>query len=157
MNTTTLGIVAVAAAGAGAVAALAISDLLTPKYGIILRATDQDISPEKWDAIQAVLARDPPVTADAEARLKLYRIREFKDGLPQGNKDDGEMIETQLLEDRRVPEHFTGHAFQIGVGTIQRSKKVPSKAPDMPQAHFRQNLLESKEMVQEVNAILEKD
>ena len=155
MNNTTLGVVAVAAAGAGAVATLALSDLLTPKYGIILRATDQDISPEKWPAIEAVLARNPPVTPDANARVSLYRIREFKDGVAQGNKDDGEMVETQLLEDRRVPEHFTGHAFQIGVGAIERSKKVPSQTPEMPQAHFRPNLLESKEMVKEVTAILE--
>ena len=155
MSNTSVGIVAVAAVAVGAVGTLAISDLLAPRYGIVLRATNQDISPEKWDAIEAVLTKTPPVTPDAEPRANLYRIRTFKDGVPQGDKDDGDMAETELLEDRRVPENFTGHAFQIGIGAIQRSKKVPSSAPDMPQAHFRQNLLESKEMVKEVNAVLE--
>jgi hypothetical protein len=154
MNNIALGIVALAAAGAGAVGALALSDVLTPKYGIIVRATDADISPEKWSAIEAVLAK-PSITADADPRIQLYRIRTFKDGIAQGNNDDGEMVETLLLQDRRVPPNFTGHAFQIGVGAIQRKKNVPKNGPDMPQAHFHQNLSESKEMVKEVDAVLD--
>ena len=47
MNNIALGIVALAAAGAGAVGALALSDVLTPKYGIIVRATDADIRPRE--------------------------------------------------------------------------------------------------------------
>lgn len=153
MNNTTLGVVAVVAAGLGAVGALALSDLLAPKYGIILRATDQDINPDKWSEIEKkVLAKDPPKTLNADKRINLYRIRAFKRGVPQGDRDDGEMVETLLLEDRRVPKGFTGHAFQIGVGAIERSKNIPNT--DSPQTHFRQNLLESKEMVKEVDDVL---
>jgi hypothetical protein len=154
MNNTALGIVAVAAAGVGAVGALALSDALTPRYGIIVHATDADISPEKWSAIEAVLAKTS-VTPDADPRTQLYRIRAFKDGIAQGDKDDGQMVETLLIEDRRVPPNFTGHAFQIGVGALQRSEKIPKSGPDMPQAHFHQNLRESKQMVKEVNAVLD--
>ena len=159
MTKVAVGTIAVVGVAIGAVAALALSDLLTPKYGIILRATDADVSPEKWAEIEKVLAL-PPKTPEADPRIKLYRIRLYKNGVAQPNKDgedkdDGDMPESELVEDRRVPTNFTGHAFQIGIGAIQRTKRVPDSAPASPQAHFRQNLLESKEMVKEVNAILD--
>ena len=80
-------------------------------------------------------------------------------GDPGSDGDDGALPEAQLLEDRQTTidelskESFTGHAFQIGVGSVERSKRVP-KGPDTPQAHNRKNILESKKMVEEVNPFL---
>ena len=90
MNTLTLGITAVLAAGAGAVGALALSDLLAPKYGIILRATNSDINEDQWNKIQAVLDKDPPVNEHADRKM-LYRIRKFQDGAIVGGEHPGEL------------------------------------------------------------------
>jgi hypothetical protein len=157
MNKSTLGIVAVAAVALGAGAALTLSDLLAPKYGIILRVTKADISDDQWTQIQAVLDK-APVTANADARKKLYRVREFANGSLVGDEDVGELAETQLLEERHLAElqaaNFTGHAFQIGVGAMERSQRIPKNGTDTLHAHFRPNIVESKEMVKEVNDVL---
>ncbi len=157
VNTFTLGITAVLAAGAGAVGALALSDILAPKYGIILRATNSDINEDQWNKIQAVLDKDPSVNEHADRKM-LYRIRKFQDGAIVGGEHPGELAETELLEDPNIADleskKFNGHAFQIGVGAIERSKRIPRIQPDTSHAHLRLNIKESREMVKEVDAVL---
>ncbi len=153
MNTTTLGITVAAVALVAGVAIGLLPSLLEPNYGIILQASKADISDDKWLQIQAVLDK-APVTPHADSRRMLYRVREYKDGAPVGTVDNGTLPETQLLGEKQVPANFTGHAFQIGVGALERSQIIPKNGTNMPQAHFRQNILESKEMVKEVNKVL---
>ena len=132
--------------------------VLQPSYGIILRATNTDITPQKWTAIKGVLDAHS-VTPGADSREKLYRVREFNGGVPVGLADEGTLDKVELLEDYDLTladlksAGFTGHAFQIGVGNIERSKRVP-KGPDTPLAHHRLNILESQKMVEAVNPYL---
>ena len=159
-KTNTLVITGVAAAALGAVAAFALCDLLAPKHGIILRATNTDIDSQKWLAIEGVLKR-PSVTQHADSREKLYRVREFNGGVPVGAADEGTLDKTELLEDYDAtvaelqrPPGFTGHAFQIGVGAMERSKRIPKDGMETPLAHARPNLVESEEMVKAVDGVL---
>ena len=77
-----------------------------------------------------------------------------------GSADEGALDKTELLEDYdgTVAElqsaGFTGHAFQIGVGAKERSKRIPKDGMETPQAHARPNLVESKEMVKAVDDVL---
>lgn len=153
MNNTTLGIVGVVAVAVGVVGTLALSDLLTPKYGIVIHATAQDISDDKWSKILEKM-KLPSKTPHADPRDKLYRVADFKDGKEIDGSEKGSLPDVELLDDRQVPANFSGHAFQIGIGAIERSKTIPNGS-DMPQGHFRQNLLESKEMVKDVNNVLD--
>jgi hypothetical protein len=157
MNSATLGITAIVAVVVGALGALALSDLFAPKYGIILRATNNDINEDHWTKIQAVLDRDPPVHEHADRKM-LYRIRTFDQGAIVGGEHPGELAEAQLLEDPKIVEletaKFSGHAFQIGVGASERSKRIPKSQLDTSHAHLRLNISESKEMVKEVDAVL---
>ena len=158
MHPVTLGITAAVAVGVGAVGALALSDLLAPKYGIILRATNNDINGDQWTKIQAVLDRDPPVYEHADRKM-LYRIRTFDQGAIVGGQHPGEIAEAQLLEDPKIADlqaaKFSGHAFQIGVGARERSKRIPNSQPNTSHAHLRLNISESREMVKEVDAVLD--
>lgn len=158
MNKAALGITAiVVAVGVGVVGALALSDLLAPKYGIILRATNNEINKDQWTKIQEVLDRDPPVHEHADRKM-LYRIRTFDQGAIVGGEHPEELAEAQLLEDPNITElestKFSGHAFQIGVGAIERSKRIPISQPSTSHAHLRLNISESREMVKEVDAVL---
>lgn len=160
MNKAALGI---ATAGIGLAAGLAVGlpCFLEPRYGIILRATNTDIGSQKWTAIDGVL-KATSKTPHADPREKLYRVREFNNGdpVPVGGMDEGTLDKTALLEDYDATisdlktKSFTGHAFQIGVGTKERSKRIPKNEPNTPQAHHRLNILESKEMVKEVDDVL---
>ena len=152
-NTLGIGIVGLVALAAGVVGTLVLSDLLTPKYGIVLRATNQDISDDKWGKILEKM-KLPPRTPNADPRDALYRVADFKAGKKIEGSEKGSLPDAELLDDRRVPENFSGHAFQIGIGAVERKKTIP-KGPDMPQGHFRQNLLESKEMVKDVDEVLD--
>jgi hypothetical protein len=154
MKPITLGFTAAAAGLVVGVGAASIADSLKPKYGIILRATNQDIDAQKWGKIKEKLNL-PPTIAGADSREMLYRVREFNNGTPVGNTDEGSLPEAELLEDRRVPTNFTGHAFQIGVGARERSKTIPKSGPGMPQSHSRLNLQESKKMVEDVDGVLD--
>ena len=152
MNSSTLGVSAFAVGVLVAAGTVVVLDLVAPKYGIIIRATDSDISPDKWTDIETKVLNIPSTNANADPRDMLYRVGKFVDGKQIG-PDSGKMDESLLLEDRRVPGNFTGHAFQIGVGAKEKSQKIPS-VTKMPQAHFRPNITESQEMVKEVNDIL---
>lgn len=162
MNKTTLGI---ATAGIGLAAGLVVClpCFLEPRYGIILRATNTDIDSQKWTGIEGVL-KAASLTPHADSRDKLYRIREFDNGnlvpIPLGGLPEGTLDKMALLEDYDATisnlktNSFTGHAFQIGVGAMERSKRIPKSGLNMPQAHYRQNILESKEMVKKVDDVL---
>jgi hypothetical protein len=166
MKPITLGLTAAAAGLVVGIGAASIADLLKPKYGIVLRATNTDIDSQKWTEIVRVL-KAPSETPNADSRDKLFRIREFNEGhlvpvpdpVPPDGLPEGMLEKSALLEDYDATilelenGKFTGHAFQIGVGTVERSKRVP-KGPDTPQAHNRKNILESKKMVEEVNPFL---
>ena len=156
MTTTTLGITLVAAGVAVGTAVGILICVLEPNYGIVVRATPQDIDDHHWDKVKAVLSR-PPVIHEADTRDKLYRIREYKqDGTVN---ETGSLADAQLLEERQtvingLPKGFVGHVFQIGVGAMQRTQRIPSAGVLTPHAHYQQNILESKEMVKEVNDAL---
>lgn len=163
MKPITLGLTAAAAGLVVGIGAASVADSFKPKYGIILRANNTEIDSQKWQEIENVLTA-PSLTPHADSRDKLYRVREFSNGAPVGGDpgsagDEGALPEAQLLEDRQATideiskGSFTGHAFQIGVGAIERKKRVP-KGPDTPQAHNRKNILESKKMVEQVNPFL---
>lgn len=154
MNTTTLGITAAAVGLVAGVAIGLLPSLLEPRYGIILQADKNVISDGKWRKIvEDVLNREPPVTAGADSRKKLYRVRAFDPKSPD-SPEVGGLDETLLLGQRHIPATFSGHAYQIGIGALERSQLVPNNGTNMPQAHLRLNLQESREMVKEVNDVL---
>ena len=152
MNNTTLGGTAlVVGLAAGTVIGL-LPCWLQPRYGIVLQADKNVISDAKWTKIQDVLSR-APVIAGADSRDKLYRLRDFDPNLPP-SPEVGSLPDTELLGQLNVPANFTGHAYQIGIGAVERSQLVPVNGPSMPQAHLHLNLQESQEMVKEVNDVL---
>lgn len=147
-----LGIVGLALGVAATLGVVKILQSKTPQYGIILRATSSDITDQQWKAIRDVLKASPQ-TPFASNREYLYRIQDYVDGAPDPQSPElGKMDESLLLEDRRVPANFTGHAFQIGVGGEENSRFLP--VMQMPQAHFRPNMTESQKMVDAVNNIV---
>jgi hypothetical protein len=151
MNTTAVVITA-GVVGLAAGLAVALPCFLEPKYGIILQADKSVISDAKWKNIEDVLNR-VSITPGADARNTLYRVRAFDPHLPP-SPDVGDLPATLLLGQPDVPPTFSGHAYQIGIGALERAQQVPTNGPSMPQAHLHLNLLESKEMVKEVNDVL---
>jgi hypothetical protein len=151
MNATAVGITA-GVVGLAAGLAVALPCFLQPNYGIIVQADKSVISDAKWTKIEDVLKR-APVTPGADARNMLYRVRAFDPHLPP-SPDVGDLPATLLLGQPDVPATFSGHAYQIGIGALERTQQLPTNGLKMPQAHLRLNLLESKEMVKEVNDVL---
>jgi hypothetical protein len=162
MNTATRILIVTGAAAVGAAIALGLYDLLAPKYGIILHASDQDINSDKWKEIVRVLNLHS-TTPDADSRDKLYRVHRFEGNGPVDGDDEGTLPEEELLLEKRdiiasLPKGFVGHAFQIGVGGKEMSKEIPegTNMSRMPTAHFRPNMKESKVMVKEVEDALKR-
>lgn len=138
--------------------------------GLILRA---DIPDDKWQKILEVL-NGQTVTPDAYPRAKLFRIRKYVPGQPPvADPQEGALDDEMLHEDfDTVPPDFKGHAIQIGLGYKPDFHRypadvqgVPSPAPHppgdpepsppfSPQTHFKNNLKESKIMVEKVDDIL---
>lgn len=179
MNNNTLGIVGIVAGSIVALAGIAGLALRTQTdkldrtsntsdptsgdaYGIILQIATP---PPQWGEIQDVL-RSSPMYAGTDRDL-LYRIRRFATGTEQPtpspgpqNIDAGNLPEDQLLFDhdktveRLKKSQFTGYAFQIGVGGKESYKKLPKQIPNMPQGRGKVNMRESREMVEEIDDIL---
>ncbi len=130
-----------------------------------------------WREIDEILHKDSGV--DGVDRKKLFRLRKYVPGQPPvDDPKDGALDETMLIEEvkeadaRALDRKFKGHAIQIGLGVALDYQAVPpgatpseesasSPPPEtggggkMPQAHFRANIVESDEMVHEVNDVLE--
>ncbi len=135
-------------------------------HGLIIM---DHVTPEQWTEIKDVLDRTT-TTDDALDRVKLYRIRHYSgDGKKQ--EEFGQLEESLLIEDfPPPPENFKGYAIQIGFGTprFRRHPKttpsptptsggaspMPSATPITGHAHYRQNMIESKLMINAVDKIL---
>lgn len=160
MNRSTLGIALLGVAALGAVTALTVQQIIirnrpVDSYGIIIRANSTQLTPDQWIHIQTVLG-SIQTTAGVASRDMLYRVREFRDN---GTTDFGKMLENQMLVSETailntLPKNFTGHAFQIGLGGKEQSEEFPKGQTNMPQGHYRQNMIESKNMVDAVDKIL---
>lgn len=141
------------------------------KHGIVLRAQDHQNVEDKWEAIRKVLyARSE--TPGADHRTKLFHIRKYQPGrdpVDEGELDDSFLLEEIPAVDKDDAKGFRGHAVQIGFGYGQDFQAIPkgegasgpavtggigSPQRQMPQAHFRENIVESQKMVDEVNGIL---
>ncbi len=131
-----------------------------PNSGIIFRATSQDVDDHHWQEVTKVFTL--PVTNEhADSRDQLFRIREYKRD-PSGGiaaTETGSLPLGEMIEDRQnviagLPADFVGHVFQVGVGGIQRSQRLPANGKLTPHAHYQQNILESRDMVKAVNAAL---
>lgn len=178
MDNNTLGILAVSLVALGGIATIALEknkiEILAQtgsggsddaKYGIIIQ---DDLTPAQWTAVYNVV--NGTAAYSAANRKELYRIGHFIKGKevppsppdPHSDPNDldsGHLPVNQLLGDKdkiiqNLPIDFTGYAFQIGVGGKDSFQRFPITAPSMPQAHGKINMRESKEMVEEVNDVL---
>ncbi len=137
-----------------------------------------DIDQATWDKIKGVLGQDP-ATDGASKRSELYRLRKYDpDNPPEdvgGTLCDAMLIRTiKDVDEYAAAQKFKGYAVQIGLGAIadfetrmteaekpgeRGGKKDPTPTPEpgkmMPHAHFQENIIESKKMVDEVDAILD--
>ncbi len=131
----------------------------------------------KWTQIKDVLKKKSD-TPGASKRSKLFRLRRYDPPNDPVDEENGELDDAILVYDvadldaQAKRDGFKGHAIQIGLGAIEDFQEIDSRKKDsptptptpeetstsggtkMPQAHFRQNIIESRKMVKEINDIL---
>ena len=139
-----------AACGLGFVAFLLSA---CPKNGIVILPVNgaaQKHFEDKWAGIEPILKRHPD---------ELYYIQNYKNGRPTDKQGSLPPI---LLEQsttdfaQLVSPHFTGHAYQIGVG-LSKVKTVVSFIGTLDHAshlHLNKNIVESADLVIAVDQVL---
>jgi hypothetical protein len=129
-------------------------------HALLLRGKDDQNLKDKWRQILTDVLNKPTDTAGADDRKTLFRVRKYTSDPDQPWADYGTLDEAFIMEDintinqEAAQNHFTGYAIQIGLGAVDDYRSIPQSTPAMPQAHYRQNIIESQKMVDKVNEIL---
>ena len=132
------------------------------QHGIMLWPAADDHRPieDNWDKIQGVLKNYP----------KLYYIEEYNQGKPVGTagkfcdlwvRDNLDAIRQKA----KTPPGFTHHTVQMGLGLSDAQSDLDCFDPEhcggkkssrvlMPQAHYRQYINDSAEMIKAINCVL---
>ena len=141
-----------AACGLGSVAFLLSA---CPKNGIVIlpvNGAEQKHFEDKWAVIEPILKMHSD---------ELFYIQDYSNGRPQG--EPWGKLPPILLEQSKtdfqnlVNPLFNGHAFQIGVG-LSKAKTSVSFIGTLDHAshlHLNRNILESVELVKEVDKVLD--